>query len=136
MKCPDCGAEMIPGFNSMTFYCPNECDLKRKNGFVTQGGTLTSSDLNNPDEWVTAPNSNNTITCAKITESRWFYTDSNGVSHLFTEEQISRIEDALACYGWKVGDIISLSGSTDAADTKIYARVELGSGIISIPIQR
>ena len=29
MKCLTCGAEMIPGFNIYTFYCPNECDLKK-----------------------------------------------------------------------------------------------------------
>ncbi len=30
MKCPICNAEMIPGFHATTFYCPNECDLKKE----------------------------------------------------------------------------------------------------------
>lgn len=28
-NCPICNAEMIPGFSPTTFYCPNECDLKK-----------------------------------------------------------------------------------------------------------
>jgi len=41
-KCPDCGAEMIPGFMPLTFYCPNECDLKKtsKPGDYTTAGTF------------------------------------------------------------------------------------------------
>lgn len=110
MKCEQCGAEMIPGFGSMTFYCPNECDLKpdknpeepKDDGgpFVTHAGNIRSTQ--------TSP------------VQLWFYLDCYGCTTLFTPDHITKIEIAIACIGWQLKDVAKVEGKSDAYGSIIF----------------